>query len=77
MNHEKEDHIIRGSPHEQARRVLARHLCDWMTGHSAPVDRFLVSADRILEDMHEQGIRFHLVGANINPIDGFIEWCAK
>lgn len=59
-HHEASAHTIEGSPHEQMRRVLARHLCGWISGHGAPVDHFLGDADLILRDAHEQGIRFHL-----------------
>lgn len=36
--------------------VIARHLCGWIMGHSGPVDRFLVDAELIVNDVEDCGI---------------------
>jgi hypothetical protein len=72
--HTDQDHIIEGSPYGRARAVLARHLCGWISGHSAPLDHFNIDAENILEEMHIQGIRFHLVEKSSNSLDGFIDY---
>lgn len=59
-DHEKEDHVVSGSPHDQMRAIMARHLCGWISGHGGPIDHFLVDADLIMEEAHDHGIRYHL-----------------
>jgi len=71
-NHDAVDHQISGSPYEQMRAVMARHLCGWIGGHGAPLDHFLVDADMILAEAHAQGLRFHFAGPTENMLDGFI-----
>lgn len=72
MDHTQADHEVSGSPYEQMRRILARHLCGWISGHGAPLDNFLVDADMILGEAHAHGVRFHLAGATENSLDGFV-----
>ena len=75
------DHVISGSPYDQMKGILARHLCGWITGHHGPADNadnanhFLEDAEMILNEAHDHGIRFHLTDHNmnsINPSDGFV-----
>jgi len=72
-DHSPDEHVVTGSPHERMRRIMARHLCGWISGHHAPVDHFLADADLILREAHEHGLRIHSVGATSNDIDGFVE----
>jgi len=72
MDHVRDDHIIEGSPDEQLRCILARHLCGWLTGHSAPTDHFLTDADVILAEVHAHGLRVHLAGQTVNTADGSV-----
>lgn len=73
MSHERSDHEVSGSPHEVMRRILARHLCGWISGHEAPVDHFLVDADMIMREAHEHGVRFAIVDETSNHSAGFVE----
>lgn len=77
MSHREEDHIIKGAPYFKAKAILARHLCGWISGHGAPLEHFLVDAQIIMDEMHEQGIRFHVVGETSNSSDGFVENIVK
>lgn len=73
MEHRAEDHAIAGSPYEVMRAVLARHLCGLVCGRVAPVEHFLVDAGRILDEAHQEGVRFHIQkGGLINPSAGFV-----
>lgn len=54
--HGKIDHIIEGTARDMAKAVLARHLCGWITGHSAPLEHFLIDANLIIEDMDAYGL---------------------
>ena len=72
-DHSDGAHIIAGSPHEQLRRIMARHLCGWISGHGAPIDHFLADADLILREAHEYGLRIHAAGLATNDLDGFVE----
>lgn len=62
-SHTNDAHEICGSPREQMRRVLARHLCAWITGHTDPVEHFLSDADLIMRDADDAGIGFHFLQA--------------
>lgn len=70
--HNRDDHAISGSPHEQMRGILARHLCGWITGHAGPVNHFIADADMILEDAHQHGLRIHVADLTSNSADGFL-----
>lgn len=63
-------------PYDRAKQVLANHLCGWITGHGAPEGHFDTDAEQILSEMHEAGIRFHLLGHTSNNIDGFFDFFA-
>jgi hypothetical protein len=73
--HGHADHVIGGSPYETMQRLLARHLCGWISGHGAPVDHFLADAELIMHEAHEHGVRFHLADphGSVNASDGFID----
>jgi hypothetical protein len=58
LGHVREDHDITGSPYEQTRAIIARHLCEWIAGHSAPLAHMLIDADEIMEELAEAGIQF-------------------
>jgi hypothetical protein len=58
VSHENSDHEIFGSPDEQMRAIMARHLCGWISGHGAPLDHFVVDAEMIMEEARKGGIRF-------------------
>lgn len=75
--HEESEHTIQGSPYQQAQGILASQLCGWISGHSAPVDHFLTDSEAILKKMHDQGIRFHLVGLTSNSLDGLVHYNLK
>lgn len=70
-SHDPSGHPIAGSPHEQMRALLARHLCGWLSGHTAPDGHFLVGADLLLNEAHLHGIRFHFAGVTESAVDGF------
>ena len=71
--HARGDHVINGSPYDQMKGILARHLCGWITCHSfGPVDHFLEDADMILNEAHDHGIRFHLASETGSEADGFV-----
>jgi hypothetical protein len=57
LNHVRDDHEITGDADERMRRVVARHLCGWISGHHAPNDHFLADADLVLSDVRAAGIR--------------------
>lgn len=59
-DHKREDHVIGGGPEDQARAVIARHLCGWITGHTGPVDHFIADAEMILHDLRVQGLRVRI-----------------
>lgn len=72
-DHGEKDHSVDSKiPYERAKQVLARHLCGWVTGHHAPLDHMLIDANVILEEMHESGVRFHLLGTTSNSLDGMV-----
>jgi hypothetical protein len=74
MSHNREEHDTSSKmPYERAKQILARELCSWISGHGAPATHFLSDAELILESMHQEGVRFHLVGNNANSVDGFVE----
>lgn len=72
-NHDKSAHVITGSPYEQMCRIMARHLCGWISGHSAPVEHFVADADLIMREAHEHGVRFYLASSTENAGAGFVD----
>lgn len=74
VDHEASAHDVAGSPHEQMRGIMARHLCGWISGHSAPVDHFLADADLILAEAYDNGLRLHLAKRNgaYSSSDGYV-----
>lgn len=48
--HDRLSHTIEGTTRQQAARVIARHLCGWITGHHAPAGHFLPDAEMIIND---------------------------
>ena len=80
MDESDHAHDVIGSPHERMRRILARHLCGWITGHRVSDDQqFLFDADLIMREAHEAGIRFHLALADgsVNLADGFTDFAVR
>lgn len=62
-DHKAGDHEVTGDAEEQMRRIMARHLCGWISGHGAPVNHFLIDADMIMEEAREHGIRYTISDA--------------
>lgn len=72
--HKPADHPVGGSPHDVMTQIVARHLCGWLSGHSAPPGHFLPDAALIMREAHEHAVRLSLaepVGA-CNAAAGFI-----
>lgn len=63
-DHTFDEHIIMGDPREQLRRIIARHLCGWISGHGTPIRHFLVDADLIMDDVDAAGLEVVRRGAN-------------
>lgn len=56
-DHTAEDHQVAGAPEEQARSVIARHLCGWIGGHGAIArEHFEADADLIMDDLRSHGL---------------------